>query len=104
MHRLGRAYPTILQQIVMCAFTISALTCSLPAQLSTPIQGRSEWEVFYAYPTISAPAFFEALAGVSEEQARAPASAAEAYDALLELSRATQVQSGSETLHTLICL
>jgi len=89
---------------MICAFTISALTCSLPAQLSAPIQGRSEWEVFYAYPTISVPAFFEALAGVSEEQARAPASAAEAYDALLELSRAAEVHSRSEALHSLICL
>ena len=57
-----------------------------------PVQGRSEWEVFYAYPTISAPAFFEALARVSEEQADAPASAAQAYDTLLELSRVAQVR------------
>ena len=65
----------------------------MPLQLATPVQGRSEWEVFYAYPTISAPAFFEALARVSEEQADAPASAAQAYETLLELSRAAQVQS-----------
>lgn len=66
-----------------------------PAQLSVPVQGRSEWEVFYAYPSISAPAFFEALAGVCEEQSCAPpsASAADAYEALLELSRAAQVLS-----------
>lgn len=63
------------------------------AQLSTPVQGRSEWEVFYAYPSISAPALFEALAAVSEDTARAPASAAEAHDALLELSRAAQVRA-----------
>ena len=65
------------------------------AQLSAPVQGRSEWEVFYAYPSISAPAFFKALAGVCEEQSHAPpsASAADAYEALLELSRAAQVLS-----------
>ena len=63
----------------------------VPSQLSIPVQGRSEWEVFYAYPTISAPALFEALARVSEEQAESPPSAAQAYDVLLELSRAAQV-------------
>ena len=62
------------------------------------MQGRSEWEVFYAYPSISAPAFFEALAGASEAAARAPPSAAEAYDALLELSRSAQVPRHQECL------
>ncbi len=74
----------------------------VPLQLAMPVQGRSEWEVFYAYPTISAPAFFQALARVSEEQADAPASAAQAYDTLLELSRAAQVRSSSQrTTHAI---
>lgn len=77
-----------------CIFNMhnaNSLDLMRPPQLSTPVQGRSEWEVFYAYPTISAPALFEALARVSEEQADSPPSAAQAYDILLELSRAAQV-------------
>ena len=79
----------------VCFWPQPAAQCS-PTQVATPLQGRSEWEIFYAYPSISAPAFFEALAGASEEAARAPPSAAEAYDALLELSRSAQVPRMSE--------
>ena len=58
---------------VISARTMPRPKLTAPLQLAAPVRGRSEWEVFYAYPTISAPAFFEALARVSEEQADAPA-------------------------------
>lgn len=53
---------------------------------------RSEWEVFYAYPSLSAPALFEAAA---QAAARLPegrqGGAAEAFQDLSELARTLQV-------------
>ena len=63
-------------------------------QVRAPVNDRSDWELFYAYPSLSAPVFF---AAATEEVAALPGarqdagSAAGAYEDLHELAKALQV-------------
>jgi hypothetical protein len=54
---------------------------------------RSDWEVFYACPSLSAPAFFGAASRAAAEQLPgAGQGAADAYEALHELARVLQAR------------
>lgn len=59
-------------------------------QVVAPVDDRSHWEVFYSYPSFSAPAFFGAAAAAAE-QLPAGASAADAFEDVHELAKAVQV-------------
>ena len=61
-------------------------------QVAAPVEDRSSWEVFYSYPSISAPAFFAAAAAaVQQRRPESGASAADAFEDLHELAKAVQV-------------
>ena len=61
-------------------------------QVAGHIQGRSEWEVFYACPSLTAVAFFEAVASFAPVQATTPLTPLAQLDDVAEAARATQVQ------------
>jgi hypothetical protein len=64
----------------------------MPAQVAAPVADRSEWEVFYSYPSLSAPALFEAAARAAAGLPGAgQGGAAEALEDLQELAGALQV-------------
>lgn len=60
-------------------------------QVAAPVEDRSSWEVFYSYPSISAPAFFGAAAAAVQQRPDADACAADAFEDLHELAKAVQV-------------
>jgi hypothetical protein len=65
--------------------------------VSAPVEDRSHWELFYSYPSVSAPALFGAAAALIGA-ALEPASATEAFENLHEVAKTLQV-SGSPLSH-----
>ena len=62
------------------------------------MEDRSSWEVFYSYPSISAPAFFSAAAAAVQQQPDSGGSAADAFEDLHEIAKAVQVDLTLEKL------
>jgi hypothetical protein len=62
-------------------------------QVAAPVEDRSNWEVFYSYPSISAPAFFDAAAAAVQQQPDSSGSAADAFEDLHEVVKAVQVSA-----------
>lgn len=57
------------------------------------MEDPSNWEVFYSYPSISAPAFFDAAAAAVQQQPDSSGSAADAFEDLHEIVKAVQVSA-----------
>lgn len=70
-------------------------------QVAAPVEDRSSWEVFYSYPSISAPAFFAAAAAAVQQRPDSGAIAADAFEDLHELAKAVQVVFLAH--HTISC-
>lgn len=64
-------------------------------QAEVTVGERPPWEVFYASPSATAVAFFEAAAELAPSADQGAAAAAEQLAALAELATAVQVRTGS---------
>ncbi|BDA43944.1 Nuclear pore complex protein NUP133 [Coccomyxa sp. Obi] len=86
----ARSRPGTSTALALLQHVISLAGQQCMPQVAAPVEDRSSWEVFYSYPSISAPAFFDAAAAAVQQRPDSDTSAADAFEDLHELAKAVQ--------------